>query len=51
MRILRNYVPIVDRYDHVTGESREIWEMDEFEKMKVIGSDWFQYQIGKKLRV
>ena len=41
---------IVDQYDHAGVESREIWQSDEFEKMKAIGSDWFQYQINKKLK-
>ena len=41
---------IVDSYDDAGAESREIWKTDEFEKMKAIGSDWFQYHVRKKLK-
>ncbi len=43
---------IVDPYDHVGMRSMEIEliEGDEFEKMRAIGSEWFQYRVWKKLR-
>ncbi len=41
---------IVDPYDHSVVDAKGIDKVHEFEKMKAIGSDWFQYQIGKKLK-
>jgi len=40
---------IVDLYDYHEAESMPVWRKDEFEEMKVIGSDWFQFQIHRKL--
>ena len=40
---------IVDPYEYAQGNLKEICQSEEFERMKAIGSDWFQYQIHKKL--
>lgn len=42
--------PVVDAYDRSNGGPEPIWKSTKFEKMKAIGSDWFQYQIYRKLR-
>ena len=41
---------VVEPYDHARMEPGQIWKSEEFEKMKAVGSDWFQYQVHKKLK-
>lgn len=41
---------IIDHYDHVQSGSKQMWGRREFEKMRAIGSEWFQYQVQKRLR-
>lgn len=41
---------IIDAYDLTGGGSTENWKSEEFEKMKAIGSGWFQYKFHKQLK-
>jgi REP element-mobilizing transposase RayT len=41
---------IIDQYDCDGVRSTAIWESNEFERMRAIGSEWFQYQIWRKVK-